>query len=80
MLSRGISSHTLTFFLQTLHPINCPSADTLFIKSKRLVLFHKFLNRLPYFDDAIWYLDFCLVFINTFFIYKLQGGLILPVG
>lgn len=69
MLSRGISLQMLTFFLQTLHPFNCRSADTLFRKSKRPVLFHKVLNRLSYFYDTLWYLAFCLVrttvFINT---------------
>jgi hypothetical protein len=69
MLSRGISFQMLTFFLQTLHPLNCRSADILFRKSKRLLLFHKVLNGLSYFYDTLWYLDFCLVhttvFINT---------------
>ena len=84
MLSRGISLQMLTFFLQTLHPFNCRSADTLFRKSKRPVLFHKVLNRLSYFYDTLWYLAFCLVhttlFIYTnslFFLCKLQSGRIL---
>jgi len=69
MLSRGISLHALTFSLETPHPFSCRSADALFRKSKRHVLFHKVLNRLSYFNDILWYLDFCLVhttvFINT---------------
>jgi len=84
MLSRGIYFRMLTFFLQTLHPFNCRSADTLFRKSKRLVLFHKVLSGLSYFYDTLLYLDFCLVhttvFINTnslFFFCKLQSGQIL---
>jgi hypothetical protein len=58
------------FFLQTLHPFICRSADTLFRKRKRLaVVFHKVMNRLLYFYDTWWCLDFCVVhttvFINT---------------
>jgi hypothetical protein len=71
MVSRGISLQMLTFFsLQMLHPFICRSANTLFRKRKRLaVIFHKVLNRLSYFYDTWWYLDFCQVhttaFINT---------------
>jgi hypothetical protein len=66
MLSRGISLQVLTFFLHTLHPFNCRSADTFFRKSKRLVLFHKVLRRMSYFYDPLWYLDFCLVHTTVF--------------
>ena len=69
MLSRGISFQMLTFFLQMLRPFNCRSADTLFRKSNRLVLFRKVLNGLSCFCDTLCYLDFCLVhttvFVNT---------------
>ena len=68
MLSRGISLHTSTFYLQTLHPFSCRSADASFRKSKRLVLFRKVLNRVIF----LWHLMvswFFLVhttaFINT---------------
>jgi len=42
MLSRGISLHELTFFLQTLYPLNCRSADAYLERARGLYYFTNF--------------------------------------